>query len=489
MTPVRVSAFAPTTIPRHAIRKIERNLFRLIATTSIIVATVSVSSAAPPDISGVWTADDGGTYYVREFQNEVWWLGWSPASSNDFHKGIGFSNVFQGVVSEGTITGEWADVPRGQTLGAGSLKIAVLSPTELSRISSSGGFSGSRWQKSASVPNQPELSIRGVFDLVKKNQNATLDHSLLDNLRPAKRFATFFGNVVLDPTPDRNVHLNYPAGAGRNYGDFICLNNNDSPPDGDLNIAVAIDRTQLDSQGDFFDVGWEIWDDENPEEASNVLRTKISRFNEVHGESIMFGRAVECNDGNYEIPPLLPGWQESDSNSVLVNGIPLNGRIGATQRDSSSMNVFSLLMEPIGPNTHLRMAGALVLDCGHRDDIGAQQCDEADDPSAEGGFQNQEIHPIYAIDLIQDFSGARPGVNLTGVWAADDVGTYYVRQIRDTVWWLGISQDQGRRFANIFKGTVQGGTLKNSETGPTATATLKNGSRGMSCWPMSRSIG
>src|SRR5207253_866522 len=116
-TLIRVSAFATTTISRPGVRQIERILLQLIATISIIVATVGQSSATPPDLSGVWTADDGGTYYVREFQNEVWWLGWSPTSSNDFHKGIAFSNVFQGVISGDTITGEWADVPRGQTLG------------------------------------------------------------------------------------------------------------------------------------------------------------------------------------------------------------------------------------------------------------------------------------------------------------------------------------------------------------------------------------
>jgi hypothetical protein len=58
----------------------------------------------------------------------------------------------------------------------------------------------------------------------------------------------------------------------------------------------------------------------------------------------------------------------------------------------------------------------------------------------------------------------RPGVNLSGVWAADDMATYYVRQIGNTVWWLGLSQDQGRKFANIFKGTVQGSNVRGEWT-------------------------
>jgi len=45
--------------------------------------------------------------------------------------------------------------------------------------------------------------------------------------------------------------------------------------------------------------------------------------------------------------------------------------------------------------------------------------------------------------------------DLTGVWAASDVGTYYVRQVGDEVWWLGLSRDQGRTFANVFHGFAQ----------------------------------
>ena len=463
MTPICFAALAAIAILHQLTKTFKIKLFRLYAAISVVAMTGCVCSATQIDLSGVWTADDGGTYYVREFQNVVWWLGWSPTSAHDFHKGTAFSNVFKGAISGNTIAGEWADVPRGQTHGAGSLTVAIVSSTELSRMNFTGGFSGSRWQKLTAPPNPPDFNIVDLFNAVKKNQNAILDHSLLDNLRPAKRFATFFGNVVRDTSPDRNVHLNYPSGAtGRGYRDFICLYNNESPPDGDLNISMDIDQKQFASQKDFYDVGWEgNWDPGNPRRASDVLKKKISRNYEIHGESIMFGRTVECNDGNYDIPPLLPGWEESDSNSILVNGIPLNGRVRAIQRDTNSMDVQTLLLDPIGPNTNVRIAGALVLDCGHRDE-GLQQCNEEDDPppTSEGGYQNQEIHPIYAIDLIQDFTVERPGVNLSGVWAADDMATYYVRQIGNAVWWLGLSQDQGRTFANLFRGTVMGSNVQ-----------------------------
>jgi len=71
-----------------------------------------------------------------------------------------------------------------------------------------------------------------------------------------------------------------------------------------------------------------------------------------------------------------------------------------------------------------------------------------------------EIHPVYAIDFLQNFRQPRPGADLTGVWHANDVGTYYLRQVDGNVlWWLGLSRDQGRTFANVFQGTIQNNTI------------------------------
>ena len=73
------------------------------------------------------------------------------------------------------------------------------------------------------------------------------------------------------------------------------------------------------------------------------------------------------------------------------------------------------------------------------------------------GLQNDdaaEIHPVYSIDVVQDWTQRMPTANLTGVWAGGDVGTYYVQQIGNTVWWVGMSRDQGRTFTNVFRGTI-----------------------------------
>ena len=35
-----------------------------------------------------------------------------------------------------------------------------------------------------------------------------------------------------------------------------------------------------------------------------------------------------------------------------------------------------------------------------------------------------------------------------------------MRQIGSALWWLGMSHDQGRSFANVFRGTVEGDTIE-----------------------------
>jgi len=44
--------------------------------------------------------------------------------------------------------------------------------------------------------------------------------------------------------------------------------------------------------------------------------------------------------------------------------------------------------------------------------------------------------------------------DLTGVWGASDAGTYYIRQDGGRVWWLGLSRDRGRTWANVFSGQL-----------------------------------
>src|ERR1700730_482660 len=111
---------------------------RQVVTISIAITMVIclLGSFAPTssavDLTGIWTADDPGVYYLRQIESTVWWVGLStesPQGVNDFQPGLNFTNVFRGTLSNNgtTLAGEWADVPRGQVLESGTLTLAIVS--------------------------------------------------------------------------------------------------------------------------------------------------------------------------------------------------------------------------------------------------------------------------------------------------------------------------------------------------------------------------
>ena len=57
-------------------------------------------------------------------------------------------------------------------------------------------------------------------------------------------------------------------------------------------------------------------------------------------------------------------------------------------------------------------------------------------------------------------------IDLTGTWAGDDQGVYYLRQTGDQVWWLGMSGIghalalRGTDWTNVYRGTLTGDTIK-----------------------------
>ena len=46
--------------------------------------------------------------------------------------------------------------------------------------------------------------------------------------------------------------------------------------------------------------------------------------------------------------------------------------------------------------------------------------------------------------------------NVSGAWTANDGGTYRLHVVGDTIWWVGMSSDDGRSWTNVFKGTRSG---------------------------------
>ena len=102
-------------------------------------------STNPPtvDVTGTYSCNDGATYYVRQVPpGLVFWVGISADN------GRSFTNVFSGAIQGTTITGNWADVPLGKYHNAGTLTLKADSiPVSLHKISGTGTFNGSSWNR------------------------------------------------------------------------------------------------------------------------------------------------------------------------------------------------------------------------------------------------------------------------------------------------------------------------------------------------------
>lgn len=105
------------------------------------------------NLTGIWKADDGGTYYIRNIDKNVWWLG---IGSND--DGKTFSNVLKGYINETNkiLKADWADIPLGNNKYYGTLTLSIDSNTTLHKVNESsynnGGiasccFGASIWQR------------------------------------------------------------------------------------------------------------------------------------------------------------------------------------------------------------------------------------------------------------------------------------------------------------------------------------------------------
>ncbi len=416
------------------------------------------------DLTGLWASDDGAIYYVRQIGNTVWWAGFDPdpfspvrSKSNSFHRGLTSTQVFQGTLSGNTVRGEWTEVPRQSAfnLNQGTLTIAVnLDPAgnalSMQLQSQAGGLTAKSWTK-ASIPKLPCADNAGqrdpycLFAKVLKNQTESVwgsHESLLDNLKPYKDNAVVFGTVVSPYAAGT-----YPA----NCADFFANNAGDD----DLNFDMVADRANLDAQPGFWTDGWR-----NP--AANVQAKLNAWQNAIHSEAIAYGRQdSQCQASG---PVFLPGWGEAGANSSLSQGVPIAGSL------SDVGNTVAINESPqMKQGSRVRVTGAIVLDCGHG--LTSPCYDTENDPNNPES-RNLEIHPVYSVEILQDFAIQRPpNIDLTGSWAASDVGTYYVRQIGDAIWWLGLSSDQGLTFANVFHGTLQSGVpTTGPRVGTTGTA-------------------
>jgi len=104
-------------------------------------------------LTGAWIADDGGVYYLRQIGNDLWWQGMSGIETgSEATLGKEWNNVLHGTIGHDLrIQADWADVPRGEVYGHGTLSLQVVpgrdGMTTIRKLGESGtGFGGGVWK-------------------------------------------------------------------------------------------------------------------------------------------------------------------------------------------------------------------------------------------------------------------------------------------------------------------------------------------------------
>lgn len=93
------------------------------------------------NFTGLWRCDDGGSYFIRQVGNEIWWYGRGGDA------GKSWSNVFHGQIKGNKVIGKWANVPYGRAQSSGEIILEIIGAGKLVTTKKTGGFGGSEWHR------------------------------------------------------------------------------------------------------------------------------------------------------------------------------------------------------------------------------------------------------------------------------------------------------------------------------------------------------
>jgi Caspase domain len=118
-----------------------------VAVVAPPVPPATTAPAVATNLTGRWSANDGGTYMIRQSGTRVSWEGVSA----DY--GRTWTHTFNGVIRDNVIVGSFFDHPPGKVRNSGDLKIRIVDANRLEMVVRSGPFRGSVWIRT--VPIQP----------------------------------------------------------------------------------------------------------------------------------------------------------------------------------------------------------------------------------------------------------------------------------------------------------------------------------------------
>jgi hypothetical protein len=94
---------------------------------------VSGPDGQPLDLSGIWSGNDGGIYYIKQIDSCVWWSGMSYFVDSGQYPGQEWIMTFRGTIDgEGFIRGDFVDV-KSSNPGSGTLTIQARIDQESGR--------------------------------------------------------------------------------------------------------------------------------------------------------------------------------------------------------------------------------------------------------------------------------------------------------------------------------------------------------------------
>lgn len=342
-------------------------------------------------LSGAWIGDDEALYYISEAAGIMWWAGVSVDSP------LGANEFHVGL--------RFANIFRGRL--AGSSIVGEWADTPRGDVPQDGTM---------------DLAVVSGDEIRRLRGTGNFGGSVWRRVNvPAARVAVgdrpyvYKETVLVYGTVIRNLAVDLDGQAGDDRG---------------LSFVVQVDRTgagdtlraELDRQPGFWSTGWL----KDPEHVRAAL--------DAQGNTVVC-RILGRDRQAQEATAPYPGWSQRDGNSVLfLNGRPINGYV-ETHQDGSA-RIFN---RDLPPGTRVRITGLLTL-----------MPDRSTDAAREGIGRHVAICPVSAVDIVAPTARG----TLTGIWGGDDLGTYYLRQVGNRLWWLGTSPDRGRFFATVFAGLV-----------------------------------
>jgi|SaaInlStandDraft_4_1057021.scaffolds.fasta_scaffold08810_3 hypothetical protein len=125
---------------------------------AFISSLLMVPAIASANLTGQWKSNDGGTYYIQQNGQNVFWYGERKLNNPQW------ANVFKGTRHGQNITGPWSDVPKGKSRNKGVLKLrAKHDDNVIVALSKTGGFGGSKWTRVGWQPPQvPQVNDHRV---------------------------------------------------------------------------------------------------------------------------------------------------------------------------------------------------------------------------------------------------------------------------------------------------------------------------------------